>query len=78
MADNINNYNFLCVIAQAVLRRKILLAAIILNIKERKYNKKEYWISDFLKQRNIYGTFYVTIPALLRDNDLFRNYCRMS
>lgn len=71
------NYRLLCAIAQAVQRRRLFVIAILIS-KKRKYSKKRYWISKFLKKRKTYGDYYTTIPTLLRHSDLFTNYCRMS
>jgi len=68
---NILNNQILCTIIQTVLRRRLLKATIILSIKKRKYRKKKCRISNFITQRNMKDAYYVTIPKLLRDFDLF-------
>ncbi|XP_018360388.1 PREDICTED: uncharacterized protein LOC108759435 [Trachymyrmex cornetzi] len=71
----INNL-LLHVIAQVQLRRLLIVALLI--SKKRNYRKKRFWTSQFLSQRKTHGAYYTTIPTLLRNADLFSNYCRMS
>lgn len=56
----------------------MLCIATILIHKKRKNKKKRYWVSNFLSQREAYGAYYATLPTLLRNPNLFVNYCRMS
>lgn len=74
---NVNKH--LNVIAQVCLKKRLLMAILLINyLKRRKIKKRKCWISMFLKKHNENGAFYVTIPEMLRDSDLFTNYCRMS
>lgn len=71
--------NIICVTAQTIVRRRLLVTALIsLLEKKRKYKKRRFWVSDFISQRKINGAFNVTVPELLRDSNSFINYCRMS
>jgi len=75
---NILNDQILCAIIQTVLHKRLLVPAMILSLKKRKYKKKKCWVSNFLIQRNMNGAYNITIPELLRDFDSFTNYCRMT
>ncbi|XP_011705567.1 PREDICTED: uncharacterized protein LOC105460769, partial [Wasmannia auropunctata] len=77
MANILNDSN-LSAIIQITIRRRLLVAAMLLDRKKRKYKNRKYWVSNFLTQRDTNGAYNVTIPALLRDSDLFVNYCRLT
>lgn len=74
MAD-INYIDLLYTVIQMVQRRKLCIATILI-YKKRK--NKRYWVSNFLSKRKIDGAYNKTIPTLLRNPNLFINYCRMN
>lgn len=76
MADQHNQ--IIQIVAHTILRRRLIVLAILNMKNKRRYNKKrKCWMSNFLSQRNTNGAYYVTVPKL-RDFNSFENYCRMN
>jgi len=77
-----NEEHYITYIAAHMRRKRIAAIIIILFNKfiKRNYRKKKkiYWISDFLSRRKIKSVYYTTIPILMKNHDLFENYCRLN
>jgi len=75
--------NLKITITRAVRKRRILIATAVMELqrtqKKRDYKKKQYWVAPYLKDRQKYSFFHVSIPKLtLEDGIRYHNYFRMS
>ena len=71
---------FLLVNASVLAVALAILAADLINIDQRKINKKRkrLWINHIVQKRNMEGTFRLLIPKLLTDEKQFHNFFRMN
>ena len=56
----------------------LLLLLIQKNLKQKKYKKRRFWIRNIFRQREIHGAFHTLFQELLKDEELFFRYHRMT
>ena len=56
----------------------LLLLSLRKRQNRRKSRRRRFWVRDIFRERPIHGTFHTLFQTLLKDNEMFFRYHRMT